>query len=236
MRRVRRSTAALALATAVCASAVAVQPAAAALTPAASWKMDEPLGAAVMTDSTGNGNHGKVPAVVRTGQVGFQGSAYLFSGEGPVTVPTSPELTPGNRAFAYGLRVKQTPTQSPGEHNLLQKGLIGGANGQYKLELDDGIPRCYVRDAKDASGVARKAAVSSPTSVADGRWHRLVCLLNASTLSLYVDGTLVAQASASAVGSIRPANDLTLGGKQTCNRLGCDYYTGLMDTAYVSVG
>lgn len=236
MRRLRHSTTALALATAVGASAMGVHSAAAALAPAGSWKMDEPSGAAVMTDSTANGNHGAVPEGVSTGNLGFDGSAYLFGGQGPVTVPTSPELNPGDRPLAYGLRVKQTAAQGTGEQNVLQKGLIGGGNGQYKLELDDGVPRCYVRDVKDGTGVARKAAVSSGTSIADGRWHRLACLLNASTFSLYVDGTLVAQTSASAVGAIRPWGDLTLGGKPTCDRLGCDYYTGLMDTAYVSVG
>lgn len=224
------------LAPAVAATLAVATPASAALVVQANWTMDEAVGATVMSDSTANNNDGAIPTGVTTGQPGFSGKAYLFSGQGPVTVPSSASLNPLNTNFSYSARVKQTAAQGAGEQNVLQKGLIGAFNGQYKLELNDGVPACYIRDVKDASGVARTAQAIGTVSVADGAWHKLSCLVNASTLTLYVDGVAARQVDASSVGSINPGNKLTLGGKETCNSLGCDYYTGYMDDAFVAVG
>ena len=61
----------------------------------ANWNMDEPAGSTTMLDSSGNGNNGTLKNGVQAGVPGETGTAYLFSGQSYVDVPSSNSLNPG---------------------------------------------------------------------------------------------------------------------------------------------
>jgi hypothetical protein len=103
-----------------------------------------------------------------------------------VEVPAAPSLDPGTAPFAYGASVWLAPDQTSVGSNIVQKGRFGTTGGQWKLQIDGlaGEPSCVVRSGSDV------VVVRSSVSVADSRWHRVVCRRDAGAVSIEVDGTV----------------------------------------------
>lgn len=100
-----------------------------------------------------------------------------------VEVDPSPELDPGDAAFAYGASVLLAPDQTSVGSNIVQNGRFGTTGGQWKLQVDGdaGIPSCVLRSGTDL------LTVRSSISIADGEWHQVVCRRDPSGLSIAVD-------------------------------------------------
>jgi hypothetical protein len=139
-------------------------------------------------------------------------------------------LNPGTRPLQYGAAVLMTRADTADGANVLQKGYSVGGSSQYKLQVDRaaGRPSCVV-----ASNTTIYRAEWRYT-VADGRWHALVCHRAGRTLTLYVDGVKRATKAVPASLSLVNAEPLRIGGKGVA--VGNDQFAGYIDNAYVVIG
>src|SRR5436309_2172173 len=75
------------------------------------WHMDEPAGAATMTDAVDS--HDGSLQNVQTGVPGFRGTGYRFNGSSSVAVvPASSDFNPGNANFSFIVHVNFTTVPS----------------------------------------------------------------------------------------------------------------------------
>jgi Concanavalin A-like lectin/glucanases superfamily len=107
-----------------------------------------------------------------------------------VEVTSADGLDPGSAPFEYGATVWLARDQTTTGSNIVQKGRFGTDGGQWKLQVDDtaGKPSCVVRSPED------ELVVRSTSTVADSRWHHVVCRRDADGLSISVDGTVTRRA------------------------------------------
>jgi hypothetical protein len=140
-------------------------------------------------------------------------------------MPHSARHNPG--AGDYTVTVRFRTTMSPS--NIVQKGQRGVAGGYWKIEQDNGRPRCvfYPGNGRGLSAVATKP-------VDDGQWHTVMCERTARSVSIYVDGVRYRTVTGPH-GTIANTMGLSVGGKSRCDqvRTGCDYFSG--DVDYVRI-
>jgi hypothetical protein len=209
-------------------------------TTVAEWWLDEPSGATVARDSSGNGHDGTVGTAVVRGVAGHAGTAFRFTPPGSevsdpqrlVQVPDGAGLDPGDRNLRVSLWVR---TSYAGDYNVLQKGQATTAGGFWKVQLDDGHPSCvFLGVTADGSRVS--AGLRWGARVDDGAWHHVVCEKLSSYVRLAVDGASPVVAYR-AVGHIANSWPLVMGGKSSCapsKGVDCDYYRGDLDTVVLS--
>jgi hypothetical protein len=103
-----------------------------------------------------------------------------------VEVAADPGLDPREDAFEYGATVWLAPDKTSVGSNIVQKGRYGEAGGQWKLQVDSkaGEPSCVVRSGDDL------LIVRSRVSIADSRWHEVVCRRDEHGISIRVDDTV----------------------------------------------
>ncbi len=209
--------------TTLCLAVVAPIGTAVAAGKGAVWQMDESSGATVMRDSSGNGNHGKIPSGVSPG-----GGVFTFKGTSRVQVPHDTTLNPGSADFSFSARVKRTGGNE--DPNIIQKGQTDAPGGYYKIDYYNGRVNC-----KLVGSSGYKTLVVS-ANISDGQFHTIRCTKTATKVRLDVDpGTTIAKSSAVGVtiGSIANIKPLTIGGKINCTS--CDFFTGQMQWARVDI-
>jgi hypothetical protein len=196
----------------------------------ASWAMDEPAGSQVMYDGSGNGLHGTIGSEVVTAQRSGSVRAYGFSRLEPdtppahprhlVVVPDYPALDPGDRDFAFSVRLR-TPYHFG---NVIQKGQATVAGGSFKMQIPSGKVQCWFR------GSSGQVLVTAPRPVNDSAWHTVTCLRYRTGAAVAIDGVTVAS-KAGSTGTIANSWPLSIGGKTTCDQVqvGCDYFAGDLD-------
>ncbi|MEU4237448.1 laminin G domain-containing protein [Actinoplanes sp. NPDC026619] len=194
------------------------------------WSMDEPAGARVMEDSSGNGLHGGIGSEVFTGRSAGSSQGYGFGRLEPDTPPARPAhlvvvpdyaaLDPGDRDYAVSLRLR-TRNQFG---NVIQKGQATVAGGSFKMQIPGGKVQCWFR------GSAGQVLVTAPRPINDGDWHTVMCMRYRSGVSVLIDG-VTAASKPGATGTISNAWPLSIGGKTTCDQIevGCDYFGGDVD-------
>jgi hypothetical protein len=145
--------------------------------------------------------------------------------------PSSADLNPGSRNFAYGADVLLTPGQTSKGQNVVQKG-YSTTSSQWKLQIDGaaGRPSCVLVD--DRRSAIRIAA--SSVSVADGRWHSVQCQRAGTTLAILVDGALRGSTGVPARLSVSNDRPLSIGGKGAF--ADNDQFNGALDNVWVRVG
>jgi concanavalin A-like lectin/glucanase superfamily protein len=203
-------------------------PAAGASTPVAVWHMNEPAGAATMTDAV-DGHNGSLQNV-QTGVPGFQGSGYRFNGSNSVAVvPASGDFNPGNANFSFIVHVNFTtvPSAAVVDYDLLR----GPTQGAYKMEIVARNNRTKAKALCFFQGSGGKATLVAGPHLADGRWHTLECRKTSSAIQLLVDGAVFTKAAS--VGSLTNTGPVSLGAKSY--RGGGDWYQGLMDEVSISI-
>jgi hypothetical protein len=196
------------------------------------WHMDEARGATTMIDSSGHGNDGQISNVT-TGVSGFSGFGYSFNGSSSiVTVPNSASLNPGAAPLTISAYLQVPANLSVGDYNFLQKGPTGTKGGAYKMEIFGksgskfGFPDCAFNGANGGHD-----RVYGPSSIADGKWHLVVCSLTASQAYLTVDGKSGPTIKRT-VDSISNTSPVTVGAKTNHTH----FYKGLADEVSISVG
>lgn len=178
---------------------------------------------------------GKVTVELESGRFkrvkGKPGRALRYPVEGGFGLLEGPDRRawdPGRRDFRFGVKVKIPKAQATRHMNVFQKGYHNQAGGQWKLQLDRGLPSCVVRGDVD------RILVRGADSVTDGRWHRLVCWRTSEHgVRLFVDGKLVADKDAP-TGRVANGAPLRIGAK----KLGpgsVDQFHGRLDVPYLYV-
>jgi hypothetical protein len=203
-------------------------PAAGASTPVAVWHMDEPAGAATMTDAV-DSHHGSLQNV-ETGVPGFQNTGYRFNGSSSVAVvPASSDFNPGNADFSFIVHVNFTtvPSATVVDYDLLR----GPTQGAYKLEIVARNNRTKAKALCFFKGSSAKATLVAGPHLADGRWHTLECRKTSSAIQLVVDGAVFTKTAS--VGTLTNTGPVSLGAKSY--RGGGDWYQGLMDEVSISI-
>ncbi len=207
---------------------------AAAPTKVAVWEMNEPRGASVMQDSSGNNIDGRIGDHVVTGVAAGSGKAYQFPWIKPNTPPADPEhlvtvgdrrLNPGTRNYAITMRFKTSHSFG----NIIQKGQSGTVGGFFKWQMPQGKLQCLFR------GAAGSIAVSSLTKrLNDNVFHTVRCERTSQGVTMWVDGVKKGQ-KAGATGNIANDKPLTIAGKAQCDqvRVTCDYFVGVIDRVQI---
>jgi PKD repeat protein len=199
------------------------------------WSMDEPAGATVLKDSSGNGRHGTVGDEVVTGVRYAGATGHRFATHLPTDmeyvpghvelVPHSTELNPDAGDFSFTIRYRTTYSFG----NILQKGQGATAGGYWKFEAPGGKPKCLFRGA---DGASRTGYTDTPIS--DGQWHTVTCNRTSSYVEMYVDGVRTSRLTGP-TGTIANTWQFSIGGKSQCDgvKVTCDYFAGDID--YVKI-
>jgi len=145
--------------------------------------------------------------------------------------PTTADLNPGTRNFAYGADVLLAPGQTSKGQNVVQKG-YSKSSSQWKLQVDGmaGRPSCVLVDERKP----RIRMATSAVSVADGRWHALRCRRAGTSLTVDVDGVARGRTAVPASLSVRNNRPLSIGGKGAFRDN--DQFNGALDNVWVTIG
>jgi hypothetical protein len=142
-----------------------------------------------------------------------------------------PDLDPGTRTFRWGATVNIPKAQLAGSANLIQKG-VATTESQWKMQVGEmhGKAQCVVV----GRGSSKPYLVRSSNAVADGQWHKVLCLRSGGALSVYVDGTLRGRTTIPAAMSIVNDKPLRIGGPNF--NTSSDMYHGYLDDVYAQLG
>jgi len=204
--------------------------------PVASWQMNEPAGATIMLDSSGNGMNGTIGAHVQVSTaLSGGGTGYRFPYLRPNTPPADPahvvrvahdsRLNPGSGNFAVEFRMRTTHSFG----NIIQKGQAGAAGGYWKFQQPSGKVACLFRGSAGSS-----TASSGTVRVNDGAWHTVRCERTTSSVVMRVDGVVTGR-NFNPTGTIANTKQLSIAGKLNCDQISttCDYFAGDID--YVKI-
>jgi 1,4-alpha-glucan branching enzyme len=146
------------------------------------WTLDEGSGV-IAYDSSGNSNTGTVSGSSWTWTSGLFGSAFYFGGQDQVAVSNSASLNP-----VQGLTVSAWVNADGwwNQPRILEK---GKSSNQYALFLNGSGQLSFV-----VYGVTNGTLVTTPPS--EGAWHHLAGTYDGSVISLYIDGQVVTQRTA----------------------------------------
>jgi hypothetical protein len=184
----------------------------------------------LVRDASGHGHVGRVRTadagriVIGDGRVRRGAIFQPGRGRAIIEVKDSRALDPRRRSFAFGAAVRLTHAQGARDANLVQKGYFHQTGGQYKLQIDNGVPSCVV-----AGGLGR-VKVRAQRSVANGRWHRLSCVRTPTKVTLWIDGTARASV-AERTGWLSNTSSMRIGGKNL--DAGNDQFRGRIDSVYL---
>lgn len=185
------------------------------LSPAATerWGFDAGAGSTAFGDE---GHDGSLTNATWT--PGTVGQAVEFTGDGQMAVPDGPWADIG-ASESMTVAGWVNTTDATGVTTLFTT-REANSNGII-VSLDNGQAVAKVGDGTDSAGV------QGTTDLSDGNWHHIALRLNRSTdtLALYIDGTQVDTADATAVDGISPSNDVILG----ADRSGNEQLTGALD-------
>lgn len=217
-------------------SLLSLAPAAGAATAyRAHWTLDETSGTRAI-DSSGHGNTGTDFNVVMTG------TGYRFNGtDSRVIVPSSGTLNPGAATFSWGVTLRMTKPPSPiGEtYDVLRKGLVTTAGGDYKLEVKNingrAVARCVSKTIK-SGGTKVLASIHGGGDLADGVRHTIRCTKTSTGIRLKVDAqTPRTRSYSGGLGSVSNTSNLALGAKaESTAQTGFDWFEGVLYDAWVA--
>ncbi|MEV4412090.1 PKD domain-containing protein [Catellatospora sp. NPDC049609] len=232
--RLLRSVVRLGVATALVATGViaGASPAHAVATrTVAFWSMDEPDGASVLVDSSGNGRHGTIgsdvtPGTLYAGATGHRFATVLPSENahrpGHVDlVPAHSDFNPDSGDFSFTVRLRTTYSFG----NIMQKGQGATAGGYWKFEAPGGSPKCLFRGG---NGASRTGYMDG--TINDGQWHTVTCNRTSTYVEMYVDGVRTSRLTGP-TGNIANNWQLSIAGKSACDgvEVTCDYFVGDID-------
>jgi len=139
-------------------------------------------------------------------------------------------LNPGTRRLQYGASVMMTHADLSDGANVVQKGYSVGGVSQFKLQVDhrQGHPSCVITGNR-----SRIYRAEPQLDVADGTWHDLTCIRDATRLTTMVDGLERAWVMLPPGLSIANAEPLRVGGKGPGN--GNDQFAGEIDNVFLTI-
>jgi hypothetical protein len=141
------------------------------------------------------------------------------------------DLDPGTRAFRWGATVYVKKYQLKGSANVMQKGVVD-TESQWKLQIgaNAGKAQCVVV----GRGSPKAYVVPSSVDVADGKWHRVMCVRTATSLQVFVDGLRRGSMTLPATVDISNNLPLRVGGPNF--NPASDRYSGFLDDVFAARG
>lgn len=226
-------------------AATATAKAPAAPVTVARYTFDKGFAGGSVAENTGRGMPLKVRAAAG-GTIGVQvsksGNRYLRFPPLCATASTSCkrallqggddiDLDPGTRQFRYGATILIAKSQVSNSANVMQKGVVS-TDSQWKMQIGAtlGKAQCVVV----GRGSAQAYIVRSTVSVADSKWHKVMCMRTSTGLYVFVDGTQRGRVSVPSTVSISNSLPLRIGGPNL--NATSDMYNGYLDDAYVVLG
>jgi hypothetical protein len=160
------------------------------------WNLDETkagtaAGGADFADTSGLGHPGTASmSGVTFGVPGVFGKAAAFDGvAGYVTIGSSAPQPTGEMSAAAWIKANATQGSFP---QIVAAGDSTGVTG-YNLYLyspmSQGVPSFILKEGSNAWG---SCWVTGTSDLRDGKWHHVVGVYAATTISIYVDGSLQA--------------------------------------------
>jgi hypothetical protein len=142
-----------------------------------------------------------------------------------------PDLDPGKRQFRWGASVYVKRYQLSRSANVMQKGVVS-TESQWKLQIGAnlGKAQCVVV----GRGSTQAYVARSSVDVANGVWHRIMCLRTSTKLTVFVDGTSRGSTAVPAELDISNNLPLRIGGPNFARS--SDMYNGFLDDAYAALG
>ncbi len=147
------------------------------------WTFDEG-GGAIAYDTSGNSNTGTVSGSSWTWTSGMFGSAMYFGGGDQVAVSNTASLNPVQGITVSAWVNADNWFNTP---RILEK---GKSNNQYALLVNPSTQLVFV-----VYGVTNGTALTTPPS--EGFWHQIAGTYDGSSITLYIDGQVVTQQTAS---------------------------------------
>jgi hypothetical protein len=142
-----------------------------------------------------------------------------------------PDLDPGTRSFRWGATIAVAKSQLAGSSNILQKG-VATTESQWKMQVGEthGRAQCVVV----GRGSTRSYLVRSSVAVADGKWHKILCVRSSAALTIVVDGVSRGTVAIPAGMSILNDKPLRIGGPNF--NTSSDMFHGSIDDVYAMLG
>ena len=142
-----------------------------------------------------------------------------------------PDLDPGKRQFRWGASVYVWRYQLSRSANVMQKGVVN-TESQWKLQIGANLGRaqCVVV----GRGSSQSYIARSSVDVANGKWHRIMCLRTPTRLTVYVDGISRGSIALPAGLDISNSLPLRIGGPNFAPS--SDMYNGFLDDVYAALG
>jgi hypothetical protein len=156
------------------------------------------------------------------------------AGRAVIQVPDAAHLDPGTADFTLTALVKLTADEVSAGANVVQKGTFGGTTGgQWKLQVDGGVPSCRIAGLRDGVEVAAMAVWSG--SIAGTGWKFIECKRRGAVLSVNVATSATpVPAPEDATMDITSSAKVFIGAKGTGTNN--DQFHGAVDNVVFSVG
>lgn len=161
-----------------------------------------------------------------------------------VDPPDPDTFSPGKRTFTFGADIALSGGGDGDDAgaNVVQRGLFSDS-GQYKLQVDAGVPSCRV------AGTEGDVLVKSGAALSPGSWHRVRCTRTDDAVTLTVQpwevdewGDAETFSRSGSIGAVELSSTTPLSVGAKLSAAGSlvptrpDQYRGLIDSVVVEVG
>lgn len=136
------------------------------------------------------------------------------SGTAVVIVSDQNSLNPGTADFTLTAMVKLTSAEVSVGANLVQKGLFSTTGGQWKLQIDNGIPSCRIAGTNPDETAAPGVLVRWAAPITDIGWSYISCKRRGDELSISVDDATPVTTTGATM-NIANTADVRIGAKGT---------------------
>jgi len=194
------------------------------------WRLGDASGTAAK-DTSGNARTGTATSVTwGTGSAlaTDNNTAATFNGTSSYVDTGNLGVAQATATFTDEAWIKTSATQTSGPWAVTEGLSTGGTANNQGLGIDPTSGTKARFGIHDSTGAF--FSVIGATSVTNGAWHHVVGVRNGSTLSLYVDGKLDAQATGQSIGTIT-ADVSSLGALKRNNLM--YYFNGSIDEAAI---
>lgn len=142
------------------------------------------------------------------------------------------QLNPQENDFVWGADILLTPEQTSKGSNVVQKGFANGGMSQWKLQVDNekGRPSCVIVGV-DQTEVHLALAEAS---IADGRWHDIVCRRTSEELTIEVDGRVEGVTALPDALVVDPPGPVRIAGKNS--KQSNDQFFGAVSEVFLTLG
>ena len=182
------------------------------------WHFNDGSGT-VATDSSGQGYNGTLSGSGATWVTGRAGTGIQFNGASNwVTFGTGPSVS-GTNSFTVAAWIKTSATT---QGTIMQQRDAAGFNGEYQLSVNtNGTVQFYLY-----GNSAYQFNFATTQTVNNGAWHHVVAVRRGLTGSIYIDGTLAASATGTAVATMASTISTAVGRDIRNNNLN---FNGVID-------